>query len=152
MLIDCFCCGVAPAGNRGRAKHAIVVFRHWHLGSFSVDLTGGCQEQFAVMFDTGSDHILGTFGVDHERTQGLFDDVANANRGGQMKHDVGISHQCVCDIGIQDGCFNELNVATHRGEVGQVARRQVVDHRHFMAEVNETVNEMRADVSGPAGY
>ena len=56
------------------------------------------------------------------------------------------------DVGIQDGCFNESNITVHCLQVGQVARRQVVNHCHFMVEANETVNEMRADVSGPAGY
>lgn len=58
------------------------------------------------------------------------------------------AHHCF----IEDRVVHELDVVASRGKVRNVPSREVVEHRDSITQADQSVNEVRADVSRTSGH
>jgi hypothetical protein len=96
---------------------------------------------------TRTQDVLGAGGVGDDRLEWFGHDVANPDRSSQVVDEVSSANLRFDEICIQDVTFDEGDLARYWGEVGEVARRQVVEDRDPMTIVDECGGEMGTDES-----
>ena len=77
----------------------------------------------------------------------------HADRGGQVHGDVAAVHQLGHEgsVGHAADAVVEVVVADQSLEVRHLARREIVEHEHAVAALDEAVGEVRSDEPGTAG-
>jgi len=83
----------------------------------------------------------------------LLDDEPNADGGREVIDEVALVDQLVDDLPVEDGVDDEMEafVVAEVLHVGERARREVVEHPHLVAFIEQQLGEVRPDEPGATG-
>src|SRR5581483_8943691 len=145
--------GVRPAARGRRPVHARAPFRErLRLAPVAVHLRGGGDEDALAEAVAVIEHVLGALDVRHERVHRLLDDEADADRSGEVVHDVAAVNELVHDGRLHDRFDHEVEAGAlaQMGHVPLRAGREVVEDEDLLALVEEKLGEVGADEAGAA--
>ena len=141
-FVDGFGGGVGPTALVGGAHEAVVLFAEGDLDAFAVDFGGGGDEDFAAVAVGGFEDGFAAHDVGFDGADGVFDDEAHADGGGEVDDDLGLAGEAVEDLGIHDGLAHEGEaLAIFEGlDVLEAAGGEIVDGDNLVTLVEQ---EMR---------
>jgi hypothetical protein len=147
VLVDRFRGRVRPPMHGRRSEHAIVVLLHRDERGLAVDLRCACKDHLAPKAKARAEYVLGSTRIRENRVEWILDDVANANRRGEVKHQLRSLDLCIDELGIEDRTVDEVQIVDRLRKICSSPRRQVVEHPNGVAGFAQRVHEVRADVS-----
>ena len=146
--------GVRPALLRRRPVDAPVgLLERPLLAVVAVHLRRRGDEDALAEAVAVLEHDLGAAQVRHERLHRLLDDEPHADRRCEVVDDVALVDELVDDRPVQDGVDDEVELVAVAEVLDVVERsgREVVEHPHLVALVEQELGEVRADEARAAG-
>jgi len=104
------------------------------------------------VYDARINHVFGTSRVGDQRRERLGDDVADTNRCREVEDEISVTNETAHHCFVEDCVVHELDVFLSCGKVRDVPSREVVEHRDTMTQADQTVDEVRTDVSRTSGH
>src|SRR5262249_27253748 len=150
MLTDRLRGGVAPAIDRRRAEHAIVVLPPRHLRIASVDLGRRREHDTLAVLQGQLQDSKRAIDIDVEDLVRIADVVFDPDDCGEVVDQLGTRDQVVQDRLVEDAGANEVKSLVAQ-TVAYLRRRGCVEEEHFVATVEPRIGQVRAEEPCAAG-
>ncbi len=131
----------------GRAHHEIRVLAERHVRALAVDLGGRGDEHELLLLGGVLQHDLGAVHVGLDRVHGVLDDELHPDRRREVEDHVRAIDELGDDPIVENGVDGVLE-ALPPLEVEDVvdgAGREIVEHQHLVALIEQRLREVSAD-------
>ncbi len=128
----------------GGSQQAVVAFAKRYVFAFAIDLGGGSDQHFRLVFVGQFEHVVRAHDIGFQRKQGVFDDVFDAHGGGEMVNLIDPGQQFFHQLAIQNAADGVVEIAVFfdRFYVFQAAGGQVVDDADLVAVLQKSFRQM----------